>query len=177
MNQPLSTEPNAIGCEIALLGSVLVYTPAAARILGDLDADDFTDLRHRAILAVLRTMLAENTPPEPCLVLAALRRQCDVRPPTGRTWAVVLADLVHVAALPSVAPAHRRAMIEARLRREALAYAERLHQSAVTGTGADVWGALTQSVTELRLTLARLAEHTPSATDRAVTSIRTERAA
>jgi replicative DNA helicase len=178
MTPTLSTEPNAIGCETAVLGSAIVYPPAAARVLGDLDADDFTDPRHRVILTVLRTMLAENTPPGPCLVLAALWRQNDVRPPTGRTWAIVLADLVHAAALPSTTAAHRRALIEARLRREAIAYAARLHTSATAGTPDEVWHALTDSVTELRLTLARLAEHTPNATgNSAPTLIRTERAA
>jgi replicative DNA helicase len=154
-------QPHNRAAETALLGAVLLYPHTANHVLADLGEGDFTDPRHRAVLTAARTVLAEGADPEPALVVAELYRQHEIRTTADRNWTIVLADLIHGGGSPSAAAHYRRALLEARLRGEALTYAERLHHTATHQSVPDMWDALNTTTTELALTLARLAEHTP----------------
>jgi len=70
-----------------------------------------------------------------------------------------LADLVQAASVPAAAPHHRRALLEVRLRREALDYATRITDAASARELPSMWDVLSLSIAHLGATLARLGEH------------------
>jgi replicative DNA helicase len=154
------TRPHALPSETSLLGTVLAYPPTAALVLSDLEPPDLHDPRNGAVLDAIQWLISEGTAPELPIVLAFLHRNAGVRPPSGSNWALILTDLLHVASTPTMAPAYRRAVLEARLRRDALTFAERLHDVARNGDLGAVWTALDESTTALGRTLARISETT-----------------
>jgi hypothetical protein len=129
-------------CEAAILGAAMRYPATATDVLGDLAADDLTDPAHRA------------------LVIAQLHRAGDARPPTDRGWHTVVFHLwaVTTATFPAAAPHYRRAVLEARLRRDADMFARQLHAAAARDPVDALWHALDTAPQALGDTLARLAE-------------------
>jgi replicative DNA helicase len=147
-------------CEAAILGAAMRYPAAAADVLGDLAADDLTDPAHRAVLDAVRQLLADDVPPDPALVIAQLHRTGHVRAPTDRPWRTVVFHLwaVTTATFPAAAPHYRRALLEARLRRDADVFAHQLHAAAARDPVDALWHALDTATQALGDTLARLAE-------------------
>lgn len=155
---PLPVTPDARDAETALLGAALTHSGEAGRLLARIEIRDLGDPTHRIVLAVLRQMLAAGEATEPTLLHAALHRYAGTHRLAARPWAIVVADLVAGAGHPALSNHYLRALLEARIRREAAACAVRIEQAARTGTTQHLWAALSASTSELGLTLARLAE-------------------
>lgn len=118
----------ALMSEEALLGAALWGRPDA---LGDLTPDDLADPRHRAVLAAIRA-LPPGEPIDPGIVLAQLARDgvCAV---AGHPWPLVIHACAAAACVPAGARAHRRAVLEARVRRYGLGVADELKGACTSG--------------------------------------------
>jgi len=146
--------PDTIGCpdaEAAVLGCLLrMPLHDADALAGHLEAEDFVDPRHRAVLGAVLAVVAEGVAPDPVAVLGELRRSGAERSMTAdRSAGVFLADLL--AAAPAVVNAghYARVVVEHRARRRVLEAAERLGQLAGTASlvtvrevALDEWAAL-----------------------------------
>jgi replicative DNA helicase len=142
--------------EAALLGAALYYPRQAARMLADLTADDLADPGHRAVLAAIRTVLADGAPPDPALVLAAYNRGEHYGSP-AHLFALTVHDCLHHAGYPGAEGHYRRAVLEARWRRDAIAAAHRIHQAAQDAPLTDLHAVLAEALAGLGKTLARIA--------------------
>ena len=152
--------------EAALLGTAVAFPGSARDMLSGIEARDLGDPTHRIVLGVMRWMLNTGQPTEAVLLAAALQRHAGAPHPTGRSWPVVVADLLHVAGHPALQREYVHALLEARLRWETACFAARLEQVAAIGTSKAVYAALSAATRQLGLTLARLAETASAAPDR-----------
>lgn len=144
--------------ERAILGLAVQGRPD---VLGDLTAEDIADPRHRAVLVAVRAVAARG-PVDPGLVVGQLHRD-GVRPDAAAPWAIVLADLVAGYGVPAAAPHHRRCILEARLRRDAVRYLTAVEQATGSRSVAAVHDALVIAVQGIGSLLARIAaEMAPS---------------
>ncbi len=109
----------------------------------------------------MRWMLNRGETPEAVLLAAGLRRHAGAPHPSGRSWPVVVADLVHAAGHPALKREYLNALLEARLRRETVWFAARLQQAAAIGGSGALYAALSTATQQLGLILARLAETAP----------------
>jgi replicative DNA helicase len=141
--------------EAALLGTAMAYPSHAVDVLADLAPEDLGDPAHRAVLATIRTVLATGTDPAPVLVHDAFRNGLHYNA-TVKRFAIVVHDCLTAATVPAAAPAVRRAVLTARWRRDALAAAARIADAAEHAPADDLHHALTESLTALGATLARL---------------------
>ena len=130
-----SLAPATIGCleaEAAVLGALMrLPLHEADELAAQLEPEDFTDPKHRVVLAALVSLLAEDVPPDPVVVLGALRRSGAEKSFTAdRSAGVFLFDLL--AASPAVVSAghYARIVVEHRARRRLHEAAERLGQLA-----------------------------------------------
>ncbi len=128
-----------VGCpeaEAAVLGCLLLMTQVDADGLAmQLDVDDFTDPRHRAVFEAARDCLLDDTPADPVTVLGELRRTGLERSMTAdRSAGVFLAELL--AAAPAVVSAghYARVLVEHSFRRRLTVAADRLRQLAEAGS-------------------------------------------
>jgi replicative DNA helicase len=129
--------PDTIGCpeaEAAVLGCLLRMPWADAAGLADqLEPEDFTDPRHRAVFEAVVALILDGTAPDPIVVLGELRRTGAERSMTcDRSAGVYLADLL--AAAPAVVSGghYARVVVEHRARRRLAEAGERLCQLAGT---------------------------------------------
>lgn len=133
------TIPPPIGCleaERAFLGCLLGLQSRSviAPYLAQVEAEDFTDARNAATLAVIRTVVEQ--PPhlvDPVLVVGELRRSGLEKCFTAdRAAAVYLADLLEAPGSLGSVGAYLRILIEHRVRREVETFGVRLQQLAGT---------------------------------------------
>lgn len=124
-----------IGCleaERAVLGGLLQLNAVEAHALVmHVDAEDFVDARHVAVLEVIVELAGEGVAPDPVTVLGELRRSGRERCFTDdRDAGVYLSDLL--AAIPSVGNLGRyaRTVIEHAARRRAQTAGARIEQVA-----------------------------------------------
>jgi replicative DNA helicase len=126
-----------IGCpeaEAAVLGCLLQMPAGEAAALSDqLEVEDFTDPRHRAVYEAVIALVLDGTTPDPVTVLGELRRTGAERSMTcDRSAGVFLGDLL--AAAPAVVNAghYGRVVVEHRARRRLAEAGQRLLQLAGT---------------------------------------------
>lgn len=153
----------AADAEAALLGAALHAPRQAARLLADLTTGDLADPAHRAVLAAIRAVLANGAPPDPALVLAAYNRGQHHGAP-AHLFAITVHDCLAAAGTPGAETHYRRAVLEARWRRDAITAATRIHHAAETAPLTDLHAVLAQTLAGLGATLARL---TPTPTPKA----------
>jgi len=150
--------PDTIGCpeaEAAVLGCLLMMPQADADGLAmQLEADDFTDPKHRAVFQAVRDCLLDDTPADPVTVLGEMRQTGLERSMTAdRSAGVYLADLLEAAPAVPSAGHYARIVVEHRARRRLHEAAERLSQVAGTASlttvrevALDEWTALLQQL-------------------------------
>ena len=153
---PRPGRTHATDCEATVLGTAMLCPAQAPDVLGDLDTGDLVDPVHRVILTALRTLITEGTRPDGVLVAAAYARHATGPLPLN-TFAARVHDCLAAASVPAAAPAYRRALIEARWRRDALVTAERITQAARDYPLTDLHDVLGNELGALGRTLARLA--------------------
>jgi replicative DNA helicase len=156
--------PAPIGCleaERTFLGALLGLQARSviAPYLAQVEAQDFTDPRNAATLAVIRTVVEQ--PPhlaDPVLVVGELRRtgleKCFT---ADRAAAVYLADLLEAPGSLGSIGAYLRILIEHRVRREVETYGVRLQQLAGTSDLAGLLEHLAQAHAATVRACARLA--------------------
>ncbi len=144
--------------EYALLGAAMTFPSHAAQILDGTNDGDFADTLNRHVHAAILGVL-DQVPglPEPAVVLAGLHA-AGAQDHNPGTWPIRLATALHHACVPQAAPAVHRALIHARIRREADAHARRLHQAATRGSLVDLHAVLVEGTRTLGAQLARLAQ-------------------
>lgn len=135
MSSNAAAMPLTIGsveAEAALLGCLLhLSADAGNELLARLQAEDFTDPRHRAVLAAVATTVHGGTRPDPITVLGEMRRQGLERSMTGdRSAGVFLLDVAAAAPVVASAQHYARIVVEHRVRRRAQEAACRLAQGA-----------------------------------------------
>ncbi len=144
--------------EYALLGAAMTFPSHAAQILNGTDGGDFADTLNRHVHAAILGVLAQVPGlPEPAVVLAGLHA-AGAQDHNPGTWPIRLATALHHACVPQSAPAVRRALIHARIRRQADTLARALHQGATRASLADLHTVLSESTRSLGAQLARLAD-------------------
>jgi replicative DNA helicase len=153
---PVPDRSTATEAEAALLGAALYNPHHAAQVLGDLTPDDLADPGHRAVLAAIRAVLADGAPPDPALVLAAYNRGQHYGSP-AHLFALTIHHCLAAAGTPGTEGHYRRAVLEARWRRDAITAAHRIHQAANTAPLADLHAVLAEVLAGLGSTLARIA--------------------
>jgi len=154
---PLPDRSHVPDAEAALLGCAL-YCPRTAReTLADLGPEDFSDRRHRAVLAAVRTVLGHGQDPEMPLVLAAYARGAETGIPLA-AFGVLLAECAGRATSPALAPEYRRVLLETRFRRDAVRAAGRIAHAAEHAPAADLHHVLNESLADLARTLTRMTE-------------------
>ena len=124
-----------VGCleaEAATLGALMrLPLHEADELAAQLEPEDFTDPRHRVVLAAFVSLLAEDVEPDPVTVLGELRRTGAERSMTcDRSAGVFLADLLEASPAAVNAGHYARVVIEHRARRRLSEAAERLGQLA-----------------------------------------------
>jgi len=152
---PLPDRSHLPDTEAALLGCALYCPRTARQTLAGLGPGDFSDRRHRAVLAAIHTVLDHGHDPEMPLVLAAYARGAQTGIPTA-AFGVLLADCAGRATSPALAPAYRHALLETRLRRDAIRAAGRIAHAAEHAPLTALGHALDTTLTDLGHTLARL---------------------
>lgn len=153
---PVPDRSTATEAEAALLGAALYAPHQAARMLADLTTDDLAHPGHRAVLAAMRVVLADGAPPDPALVLAAYNHGQHYGSP-AHLFALVVHDCLHHAGTPGAEAHYRRAVLEARWRRDAIAAAHRIRQASETAPLTDLHTVLAETLAGLGKTLARIA--------------------
>lgn len=152
---PRPGRTHATDCEATVLGTAMLCPAQAADVLGDLEAGDFVDPVHRVILTALRNLIGEGTRPDGVLVAAAYARHAPGPLPLN-TFAARVHDCLAAASVPAAAPAYRRALIEARWRRDALVCADRITQAAREWPLTELHEVLHRELAALGRTIARL---------------------
>ncbi|MCE0535755.1 hypothetical protein LWF15_09535 [Kineosporia rhizophila] len=155
--------PQMSPSEPVLLGVAMAHPRYLGTVLSDIEPADLHSPQHRAILRAFYTINGRRQPIEAPLVVAELERQHGARPLAGEPWAFVVgACLGASVTVPQACQEHRRAVLEARLRREAFEYADAIADNA-TGPLVALEKLLADSMSAMGRTLARIAEHTPDA--------------
>lgn len=126
-----------IGCheaEAAVLGCLLrMPLHDADALAGQLEPEDFTDPRHRAVFEAVGALVLDGTAPDPVVVLGELRRTGAERSMTcDRSAGVYLADLLAAAPVTLSGGHYARVVVEHRARRRLAEAGERLAQLAGT---------------------------------------------
>lgn len=137
--------PHALEAEQALLGGLMFENTALASVAGILDAEHFYEPLHRDLYSLIRDRVAEGRLAEPTTLMASLQAHPAFAPMGGLRY---LAELVDRCPPPSNAPEYARLIVEAAVRREAIAIADETRAMA-RDPGEDPFAAL--SATSRRL--------------------------
>lgn len=152
---------SSIGCleaESAFLGCLLAGG-MTGQLLALVELEDFTDPRHRAVLAAARALHQRSEPVDPLTVLAALRRTGLERSLTAdRSAGVFLTDLLTSAPSLGSASYYARMLLEHRARRQVHDTGTRWQQAAPGESMESLRALVVREVAEVARQLQRLDE-------------------